>query len=138
MGIHGNEHADLAAKSALSQDILPFKIPYSDFKPLINVLLYDKWQSDWNEQVNNKLHSIKSVLGEWLPAFRSCRREEIVLARLRIGHTWLTHVYLLKGEEAPKCIRCFTQLSVQHILLECADFAPIRDIFFKAQSMRQL
>ena len=26
MGINGNEHADLAAKSALSQDILPFKI----------------------------------------------------------------------------------------------------------------
>ena len=41
MGIRGNEQADLTAKSALSQDILPFKIPYSDFKPLINVLLYD-------------------------------------------------------------------------------------------------
>ena len=27
-GIHGNEQADLAAKSALSQDILPFKIPF--------------------------------------------------------------------------------------------------------------
>ena len=80
MGIRGNEQADLAAKSAPSQDILPFKIPYSDFKPLINVLLYDDWQSDWNEQVNNKLHSIKPVLGEWLPALRSFRREEIVLA----------------------------------------------------------
>ena len=57
---------------------------------------------------------------------------------LCFGHTWLTHAYLLKGEEAPQCILCFTQLSVQHILLECADFAPIRDILFKAQSMRKL
>ena len=86
----------------------------------------------------NTLHSIRSELGEWLPAFKSFRREEIVLARLLIGLTWLTHAYLLKGEEVPQCIPSFTQLSVQHILLECADFAPIRDSFFKAQSMRQL
>ena len=39
------------------------------------------------------------MLGEWLPALRSFRREEIDFARLRIGHTWLTHAYLLKGEK---------------------------------------
>ena len=38
MGIIGNEKADKAAKSALSQDIFSFKIPYFDFKSLINVL----------------------------------------------------------------------------------------------------
>ena len=39
MGIHGNEHVDLAAKSAFSHDILHFKISYSDFKPLILYIL---------------------------------------------------------------------------------------------------
>ena len=35
MGIRGNEMADRAAKSALSSDILPFKLPFFDFKPLV-------------------------------------------------------------------------------------------------------
>ena len=40
------------------------------------------------------------------------RREEIILARLRIGHTRITHSYLLKQEEQSYCIGCdvpFTQ-----------------------------
>ena len=86
IGIIGNERADRAATSALSQDILPLKIPYFDFKPLINVLIREYWQSDLNYQIHNKLHSVKPVLGEWLPALRSFLREDIVLARLRFGH----------------------------------------------------
>ena len=35
-GISGNEEADKAAKDALSPDVLSFKVPFSDFKPLIN------------------------------------------------------------------------------------------------------
>ena len=32
---------------------------------------------------------------------RSLRREEVVLTSLRIGHTRLTHSYLLKREDQP-------------------------------------
>ena len=39
MRIIGNERANRAAGSDLSQSILPFKIPYFDFKPLINDLI---------------------------------------------------------------------------------------------------
>ena len=34
IGIRGNEEADKAAKDALSLEILPFKVPFNDFKPL--------------------------------------------------------------------------------------------------------
>ena len=50
------------------------------------------------------------------------RREEIILARLRIVHTRLTHSYLLKREEHPYCIGCNTPFTVRHFLLDCADF----------------
>ena len=56
-GIKGNEKADIAAKSALL-------LPPSDFKPIINKYLFNKWQSVWDTIVDNKLHSIKPVLSE--------------------------------------------------------------------------
>ena len=46
----------------------------------------------------NKLHSIKPSLGEWQPNYRIDRKEEVILARLRIGHTFITHSFLLKVE----------------------------------------
>ena len=36
----------------------------------------------------NKLHSIKASIGEWQPNYRIYRKEEVTLARLRIGHTF--------------------------------------------------
>ena len=44
IGINGNEEADKAAKDALSLEILPFKVPSNDFKPLINNFIQNVWQ----------------------------------------------------------------------------------------------
>ena len=114
MSIRGNEKADKAAKSALSLEPSNLKLPYTDFKPAINKYLLNKWQLVWNTAVDNKLHSIKSILGEWRPAFRADRKEEVVLARLRIGHSFITHSYLLKGEEQPTCVPCDTPFTIKH------------------------
>ena len=97
-GIKGNENADLAAKSALLLPPSKFKHPYTDFKPIINKYLFNKWQSVWDTAVDNKLHSIKPMLSEWRPAYKMDRKE-VVLTRQRIGLTYATHSYLLKGEE---------------------------------------
>ena len=52
-------------------------------------------------QINNKLHSIKPYLSAWKNHHH--RKESVMLTRLRIGHTRLTHQHLLKGEDEPKC-----------------------------------
>ena len=69
VGISGNEEADKAAKDALSLDVLPFKVPFTDFKPLINNFIKNVWQQSWSDPANqnNKLFAIKPSLGEWLP-----------------------------------------------------------------------
>ena len=38
-------------------------------------------------------------LGVWQPNYRIDRKEEVTLARLRIGHTFITHSFLLKGDD---------------------------------------
>ena len=58
VNIHGNELADLEAKSALSLVITNFKIPHSDFKSNIRQYINNKCQSVWETQTQNKLNEI--------------------------------------------------------------------------------
>ena len=57
------------------------------------------------------------------------------MARLHIGHSFITHSFLLKGEELPMCIGCDIRLIIEHILLTCADFIEIRESHFTAKSL---
>ena len=70
--------------------------------------------------------TFKPGLGEWLPELLTNRRKEVILARLRIGHSYITHSYLLKGEEQPECISCNGLLTIEHILRDRVDLAPTR------------
>ena len=138
MGIPGNEKADRAAKSALLTDIMPFKVPFTDMKPVVNDFLKTTLQDAWSENINNKLYSVKPILGDWLPAYRRDRREEVVLSRIRIGHTRLTHGHLMAKEVAPECIPCYAPYTIEHLFIHCVDVAPLRDKYFKVQSMKDL
>ena len=66
------------------------------------------------------------------------RKEEVVLARLRIGHTHLTHRYLLRGEPQPLCQLCTEPLTVKHILVECNALALTRNRFYRSHNMKDL
>ena len=91
ISIRGNEAADVAAKESLSQDIIASQVPYTDLKPHINSFIANKWQERWSSCPDNKLFKIKPTLGVWPSGFRNSRKEEVILSRLRIGHTYFTH-----------------------------------------------
>ena len=74
-----------------------------------------------------------------LPNISSNRREESVLSRLHIGHSYLTHSFLLKEEEEkPVCIGCDENLTIEHILLHCWDFYDIRRKHYSAENLKVL
>ena len=138
VGISGNEEADQVAKSALNLTAAKIKLPFTDLKPLTRKNTSRKWQSSWNSTVNNKLHALKPNIGESALSYRSVRREEIVLARCRIGHTAVTHSYILRGEEQPECVFCQEPFTVKHFLIDCVDLALVRQRYFAADTMYQL
>ena len=114
------------------------RIPYTDLKPTINKFLYTKWKQQWSDNIHNKPFQIQPTLGEWRPASRKSRREQVVTSRLRIGHTRLTHSFILKQETQPKCLTCQTTCTVKHILIECRTFTVIRKRFFKVNNLTNL
>ena len=138
IGIQGNEMVDKQAKTSLSLEPTSFKIPFSNFKPSINKYILEIWQTSWNNSIGNKLLEIKPTIGEYQSVVRNIRREEVVLARLRLGHTRVTHSYLLQGEEQPQCVGCDAPFTVRHFLLECGDFAQVRNNCFHVNNMKEL
>jgi ribonuclease HI len=138
VGIRGNSLADAAAKDARDGQIVQKQTVFSDFKPLINKYVLNQWQAEWNEQEGNKLHEIIPNLRDVIPRCRANRREETVLCRLHIGHTYLTHSYILKGEEPPFCYGCHEPFTVKHFLLSCVELADIRNKFYTAENMKVL
>ncbi|GFU07093.1 RNase H domain-containing protein [Trichonephila clavipes] len=96
--IIGNEQADSAARSATTH--LPLAVPLSDMKRVILHHIFTIWQESWGQQLDNKLHSGKPVIGAW--AVMPMRRTDVKLTRLRIGYTRFTHMHLF-GEHAPEC-----------------------------------
>jgi ribonuclease HI len=138
IGIAGNSKADAEAKAALAQPVSRREVPHTDFKPLIASYLSNRWQQSWDLEIHNKLHALKPRIES-----RAChkflnRREERVWHRLRIGHTHLTHSYLLRDENRPECIPCQCPLTIEHILISCVDFDLIRPHYFTASTMFDL
>ena len=89
---------------------------------MFNAAIRRAWQSTWSRNVGNKLRAVKDTVVPWRTSNRRCRREEVLLTRLRIGHTRTTHEFLLKGEEPPICETCKESRTVQHVLGECRKY----------------
>ena len=95
------------------------------FPILSHLSINISWKTSWNNSIGNKLFDIKPTIGEYQSFVRNIRREEVVLARLRLGHTRVTHSYLLQDEEQQQC-------------MECGDFAPVRNNCFHVDNMKEL
>ena len=138
VGIGGNERADELAKVGLELNPSNSPIPYTDYKTAIHKFILSRWQERWNQQIDNKLYNIQNNLGLWPGASQHRRRDEIVLARIRMGHTQLTHSYRIKKDDPPECFSCAETLTVRHIMIECIDFAHIRRKYFTCPTLREL
>ena len=130
--LKGNEDADKAAKEAINYPSLKKSVPVYDILSLIKCKVKQKWQSEWESfPITNKLRSIKTSISPWQSSIQKCRQFEVILTRLRIGHTNLSHGHLMSSPHnlPPICELCNSQMSVQHILVECNKYERQRCVF---------
>ena len=135
--IRGNELADLEAKSALSLSITNLKIPHSDFKSNIHQYVIDKCQSVWEKQTENKLQELKPDFNSKCSFLGYSRQNQTKITRCRIGHTRLTHAYLLTNEQPPVRISCNEPFPVKHVLITCTEIDYIRKKYYTAKTVKE-
>ena len=114
------------------------KLPATGMYPRITKLIFDEWKEVWNCCTGNKLHAIRPTVGDYKQKTCLSRRDTVLLNRFRIGHTRLTHSYLLSGDDLPECGTCQCPLTVKHILVECVDLKDVRNKHFVASSIKDL
>jgi hypothetical protein len=81
------------------------KMNTCDLKSIIKKETSARWQNQWEQTISPRWESIK--------VFN--RRAQVVIIRMRIGQTHLTHSYHMNHLEPP---RCDTTLTVPHISYE--------------------
>ena len=111
---------------------------HTDYKVNINTYIKDKWQTLWDTFPDNKLHSFQALIDSPNSNMLEKRRDDIVLTRARIGHTYLTHAYLLRSEPIPECIPCNCFLTVKHVLIECGEYENVRQKYFDVPDLKTL
>ena len=129
---------DLKAKESLNLHPTHFPIQFSNFKSFINRYILNNWQTPWNNSVGNKLCDIKPNIRSSQSVVHNIGLEEVLLAHIRIGHTRITHSYLLSREEQPQCIGRDKPFTVRHMLLECVDFSNVRNKYYHVNTIKQL
>ena len=65
-------------------------------------------------------------------------QEDTVLNRWHIGHSHLTHSFILRKQEAPVCVACNAIIPVKQVLIEYADLLEIRKKYFEETSLYTL
>ena len=131
-GITGNETADQAAKLEGEREggTVDIALPCKDLYPVYHSKLLERWADRWANINNNKLRAIRQGIREWATSNQSDRKTGVILTRLRIGHSRLTHGFLLAGEEPPFCMECILPLTIRHILIECPEYMEERRMCF--------
>ena len=121
IGIHGNEMADSVAKRSLQYNIIhPAPVSPATFKLLVADSLLTAWRTDWSSFPNFK---IRLEIVPFVTEFRSSRREELTLCRLRTGVTLYTDILPRINNVWPLiCEFCDVEVTIKHLLLQCIAF----------------
>ena len=127
LGLSGKVKADVLAKGPSSYPLVNHNaLPIQDYIP--SVPLGSPVGTRVLRMATNS--QLKPFLGPWSSCSQWCRRLEVSLSRLCIGHTHLTHGHLMAREVPPVCDHCQVHLLIFQILFECPTYSVPLNRFY--------
>ncbi|KAF0716534.1 RNase H domain-containing protein [Aphis craccivora] len=102
-----NERADQAAKTTISSTLSSSTniILYRDMQALITNKYHLIWHQKWLS-LSTKLNQIKHNTDNWTFPIKTPKQFEVIITKLRIGHSQISHNFLMAKEEPPTCALC--------------------------------
>lgn len=131
IGVEGNEMADEHAKRVTDKSNIDIDVKYSkaEIKSIIKAKTIKKWQHIWDNGCSGRhLYRIQGKVGKETHITRS-RQEEIVLTRMRLGHTKLNStMFLIKKHVDGNCEYCQSNIpeTVEHVIMYCQKYNEAR------------
>lgn len=125
IGIVGNERVDKLAKQAVKKESIEtnIKLSKSEGKSIIWKETIREWQSQWNREIKGRhLYNIQNKVGD-VKNRGGNRREEIVMTRLRIGHSNLNStLHIIRKHPTGFCGYCQVAETTEHVLMSCKQY----------------
>lgn len=125
LGIQGNEKADKVAKEAIKKEDVEvnIKLSKSEGKGIVWRSVNQQWQQSWDNATKGRhLYEIQRKVG--ISRSRGAnRKEQVIISRLRIGHSNLNSTLLIIGKHPTgMCEQCQEAETVEHVLKTCRTF----------------
>ncbi|XP_072398246.1 uncharacterized protein [Diabrotica undecimpunctata] len=110
IGLQGNKEADRTAQQARNSETASEvrDVVLNNLKSFIKVKVENLWQNQWDSSTS-KLWKSK------IPN----RVHQVIVTRLCLGHTRLTHGHIIGHTNPTLCENCNIPLSIKHVLVEC-------------------
>lgn len=121
-GIPDNFQVVQAAKATCLSPDQSQSLVSSDCKSIFMAYVQSLQQHYWDTLGQKKLHTTPLSLSDCLPPCYPVQWEEVVLIRLRLGHTYAMQLYLLQCEPPPGCPSC--QEILQQYFLNSFSWSP--------------
>ena len=119
-----------------TRDVENSTVPYYNTNlPLDSLLdhlkqkIKDHWNKEWLSIVKPRLLTIKEDFYKKVVPPTLKRRNQVVISRIIIGHTKITHRFLLTKEDQPICEWCKTILTTDHFILQWKRYQRLRNQF---------
>lgn len=126
-GINGNIEADHLAASGRLTSFYTRKVPGPDLKTWLCKIFWDTWNQDWRNSRTPFIRKVKGDTHRWEDP--PDHRSQIILSRLRSGHTRASHNMTGNGDFRKPCSTCNVHHTVEHYICHCPQYQGAGDLF---------
>ena len=119
VNIPHNERADREAKLAVEiGEPVQLGCAVPDVNNALTRHTMQLWQNEW-QSFTELISSIKPQIQDWREDYEIPRRDQVIVARLRMNKCRFSVQHFVTGEDEKACDGCSERLTITHIFIYC-------------------
>ena len=108
------------------EELLNIPLPARKASSVMVHAIYKQWNHEWISSKHTLLHNARKDIYTIYPSKNLKRQEQVLITRMLISHSALTHSHIYKKEEPRYCETCNVRCTLEHIIVNCQKFQEER------------